>query len=224
VLKAGNIAWYDILLLELLIQSALVGVRQEAGNECVFGACGYGRMKYCCRGEHSRTSFGQAERAQHAVAQQHIAPGIWGLIKVGIFCFLKSYGHDSQDCAKCELSRSLQHSDGANLSSAMVTRIGETLSNKGNAGVGFFKSLEIENFKSYRGLHEIGPFADFTAIIGPNGSGKSNLMDAISFVCGVKTTHLRANLKVRRSFESRQVSRASKFALRAAASRNHDEV
>jgi structural maintenance of chromosome 1 len=56
--------------------------------------------------------------------------------------------------------------------------------------------IEVDNFKSYRGAHTIGPFQDLTAVIGPNGSGKSNLMDAISFVCGVKTAHLRANLKV----------------------------
>lgn len=37
----------------------------------------------------------------------------------------------------------------------------------------------------------IGPFYDFTAIIGPNGAGKSNLMDAISFVLGVRTGQLR---------------------------------
>lgn len=58
-------------------------------------------------------------------------------------------------------------------------------------------SIEVSNFKSYKGTHIIGPFQHFTAIVGPNGSGKSNLMDAISFVCGVKTTHLRASLKVR---------------------------
>lgn len=56
--------------------------------------------------------------------------------------------------------------------------------------------LEMENFKSYKGLQTIGPFKDFTAIIGPNGAGKSNLMDAISFVLGVRTGHLRgAQLK-----------------------------
>ncbi|XVF21577.1 hypothetical protein REPUB_Repub12eG0101600 [Reevesia pubescens] len=56
--------------------------------------------------------------------------------------------------------------------------------------------LELENFKSYKGLQTIGPFSDFTAIIGPNGAGKSNLMDAISFVLGVRTGHLRgAQLK-----------------------------
>ncbi|KAJ4773552.1 Structural maintenance of chromosomes protein [Rhynchospora pubera] len=56
--------------------------------------------------------------------------------------------------------------------------------------------LEIENFKSYKGLQTIGPFCDFTAVIGPNGAGKSNLMDAISFVLGVRSGHLRgAQLK-----------------------------
>ncbi|XP_057965620.1 structural maintenance of chromosomes protein 1 [Malania oleifera] len=56
--------------------------------------------------------------------------------------------------------------------------------------------LELENFKSYKGLQTIGPFYDFTAIIGPNGAGKSNLMDAISFVLGVRSTQLRgAQLK-----------------------------
>ncbi|XVE77921.1 hypothetical protein DITRI_Ditri13aG0103100 [Diplodiscus trichospermus] len=56
--------------------------------------------------------------------------------------------------------------------------------------------LELENFKSYKGLQTIGPFSDFTAIIGPNGAGKSNLMDAISFVLGVRTGQLRgAQLK-----------------------------
>jgi len=55
--------------------------------------------------------------------------------------------------------------------------------------------LEIENFKSYRGHQQIGPFYDFTAVVGANGSGKSNLMDAISFVLGVKTAQLRGHLK-----------------------------
>ncbi|OLP75020.1 Structural maintenance of chromosomes protein 1B, partial [Symbiodinium microadriaticum] len=38
------------------------------------------------------------------------------------------------------------------------------------------EKLVIENFKSYAGRHEIGPFDKFTCIIGPNGSGKSNVM------------------------------------------------
>jgi structural maintenance of chromosome 1 len=55
--------------------------------------------------------------------------------------------------------------------------------------------LEVDDFKSYRGHQAIGPFKQFTAVIGPNGAGKSNLMDAISFVLGVRTAHLRGNLK-----------------------------
>ncbi|KAL0490612.1 structural maintenance of chromosome SMC1 [Acrasis kona] len=56
--------------------------------------------------------------------------------------------------------------------------------------------LEVENFKSYKGKHTIGPFSDFTCVIGPNGAGKSNVMDAISFVLGLRATYLRStNLK-----------------------------
>ena len=55
--------------------------------------------------------------------------------------------------------------------------------------------IEVENFKSYRGHHLIGPFYEFTAVIGANGSGKSNLMDAICFVLGVKAAQLRGSLK-----------------------------
>jgi structural maintenance of chromosome 1 len=56
---------------------------------------------------------------------------------------------------------------------------------------GQLKSLELENFKSYKGRQVIGPLKSFTAIIGPNGSGKSNFMDAISFVLGEKAQNLR---------------------------------
>lgn len=64
------------------------------------------------------------------------------------------------------------------------------------ASPGKILRLELENFKSYKGIQTIGPFYDFTAIIGPNGAGKSNLMDAISFVLGVRTGQLRgAQLK-----------------------------
>lgn len=53
------------------------------------------------------------------------------------------------------------------------------------------KFIELENFKSYRGFHRLGPLFNFMAVIGPNGSGKSNFMDAISFVMGEKTSSLR---------------------------------
>ncbi|XP_026313988.1 structural maintenance of chromosomes protein 1A [Hyposmocoma kahamanoa] len=55
----------------------------------------------------------------------------------------------------------------------------------------FLKYIDMENFKSYRGHHQIGPLKSFTAVVGPNGSGKSNFMDAVSFVMGEKTSLLR---------------------------------
>lgn len=56
------------------------------------------------------------------------------------------------------------------------------------------KSLVLENFKSYAGVQEIGPFhRSFSAIVGPNGSGKSNVIDAILFVFGKQAKTLRLN-------------------------------
>lgn len=59
--------------------------------------------------------------------------------------------------------------------------------------MGRLLDLTVQDFKSYKGHQLIGPFHDFTAVIGPNGSGKSNLMDAISFVLGVKSSQLRSS-------------------------------
>lgn len=54
--------------------------------------------------------------------------------------------------------------------------------------------MEMENFKSYGGLREIGPFHKcFSSIVGPNGSGKSNVIDAMLFVFGKKAKKLRLN-------------------------------
>ncbi|CAG8505933.1 15264_t:CDS:10 [Funneliformis mosseae] len=58
--------------------------------------------------------------------------------------------------------------------------------------MGHLDRLELENFKSYKGQQTIGPFYNFTSVIGPNGAGKSNLMDAISFVLGIKSAQLRS--------------------------------
>jgi structural maintenance of chromosome 1 len=59
--------------------------------------------------------------------------------------------------------------------------------------MGRLLGLELQNFKSYRGTVSVGfGSANFTSIIGPNGSGKSNMMDAISFVLGVRSSHLRS--------------------------------
>jgi structural maintenance of chromosome 4 len=51
---------------------------------------------------------------------------------------------------------------------------------------------ELENFKSYAGVKEIGPFHKcFSAVVGPNGSGKSNVIDAMLFVFGKRASKLR---------------------------------
>eukprot|EP01105_Mastigella_eilhardi_P003137 TRINITY_DN1399_c0_g2_i3.p1 TRINITY_DN1399_c0_g2~~TRINITY_DN1399_c0_g2_i3.p1 ORF type:complete len:1216 (-),score=473.70 TRINITY_DN1399_c0_g2_i3:575-4222(-) len=52
--------------------------------------------------------------------------------------------------------------------------------------------MVLENFKSYAGVQEIGPFHKcFTSIVGPNGSGKSNVIDALLFVFGKKAKQIR---------------------------------
>eukprot|EP00930_Biecheleria_cincta_P061734 TRINITY_DN4729_c0_g1_i1.p1 TRINITY_DN4729_c0_g1~~TRINITY_DN4729_c0_g1_i1.p1 ORF type:complete len:1235 (-),score=374.74 TRINITY_DN4729_c0_g1_i1:275-3979(-) len=58
--------------------------------------------------------------------------------------------------------------------------------------MGRVHEIVVENFKSYQGRVQIGPFRHFTCVIGPNGAGKSNLMDAISFVLGVQARQLRS--------------------------------
>lgn len=52
--------------------------------------------------------------------------------------------------------------------------------------------MQLENFKSYAGQVEIGPFHQcFSAVVGPNGSGKSNVIDALLFVFGKRASKLR---------------------------------
>jgi len=58
--------------------------------------------------------------------------------------------------------------------------------------MGRVHEIIVDNFKSYRGRVQVGPFRKFTCVIGPNGAGKSNLMDAISFVLGVQARQLRS--------------------------------
>lgn len=54
------------------------------------------------------------------------------------------------------------------------------------------EKIEIKNYKSYKGVHIIGPFDRFTSVIGPNGSGKSNILDAIIFAFNVPLESMRA--------------------------------
>ncbi|KAL0233134.1 hypothetical protein GEMRC1_011879 [Eukaryota sp. GEM-RC1] len=60
-------------------------------------------------------------------------------------------------------------------------------------GTAYLHRLVVKDFKSYGGTHLIGPFRRFSCIIGPNGSGKSNLLDAVSFVLGVRAAEVRGN-------------------------------
>merc|ERR1719253_1485604 len=54
--------------------------------------------------------------------------------------------------------------------------------------------MVLENFKSYAGVKEIGPFHKcFSSVVGPNGSGKSNVIDAMLFVFGKRAKKLRLN-------------------------------
>jgi structural maintenance of chromosome 4 len=54
------------------------------------------------------------------------------------------------------------------------------------------RDIIVENFKSYAGVHLIGPFhSTFTAVIGPNGSGKSNVIDSLLFVFGKNAKKIR---------------------------------
>ena len=53
-------------------------------------------------------------------------------------------------------------------------------------------TMVLENFKSYAGVQEIGPFHKrFSSIVGPNGSGKSNVIDALLFVFHNRAKKLR---------------------------------
>ncbi|CAG0921515.1 unnamed protein product [Notodromas monacha] len=53
-------------------------------------------------------------------------------------------------------------------------------------------SVHSENFRSYGGVHHLGPLHhNFTSVVGPNGSGKSNFLDSILFVFGVKASRIR---------------------------------
>ena len=54
----------------------------------------------------------------------------------------------------------------------------------------YLKSLEVNNFKSFKGEVTVPLDRGFTAITGPNGSGKSNCGDAIQFVLGPKSNRV----------------------------------
>jgi chromosome segregation protein len=52
----------------------------------------------------------------------------------------------------------------------------------------YLKQVEMENFKSFGHKLVVPFYPGFTAITGPNGSGKSNIVDAILFVLGPRSS------------------------------------
>lgn len=52
--------------------------------------------------------------------------------------------------------------------------------------------LYMHGFKSFQKPTVVPLFKGFNAFIGPNGSGKSNIMDALTFVLGMRSSNLRA--------------------------------
>eukprot|EP01134_Creolimax_fragrantissima_P001134 CFRG1134T1 len=54
------------------------------------------------------------------------------------------------------------------------------------------QKMVLENFKSYAGRVEVGPFHKcFSSVVGPNGSGKSNVIDSLLFVFGRRAKQIR---------------------------------
>lgn len=77
--------------------------------------------------------------------------------------------------------------------------------------------------KSHRGHQTIGPFHNFTSVIGPNGAGKSNLMDAISFVLGVKSAQLRSSQLKDLVYRGRRLARGTQEGSEATQQDDEDE-
>lgn len=112
-------------------------------------------------------------------------------------CFWQLVGSCWFSCVGNLIAFKIQTAEAQNKNYSVVLRLeARVLTMPAPVNPGRIERLEIENFKSYKGHQIVGPFKNFTAIIGPNGAGKYNLMDAISFVLGVRSMQLRgAQLK-----------------------------
>ncbi len=105
---------------------------------------------------------------------------------------------DAEDIVSAESSLSLDNESmyNADTSNAVVaeTHDGKDASTSKAPSRLIITKMVLENFKSYAGVKEIGPFHKcFSAVVGPNGSGKSNVIDAMLFVFGKRAKKLRLN-------------------------------
>lgn len=100
-------------------------------------------------------------------------------------------------------------STAANISAMLLDTPGRERQQEPTSTRLMIKQMVLENFKSYAGRVEIGPFhkvgqinrrnyriahiasQSFSSIVGPNGSGKSNVIDALLFVFGFKAKKMR---------------------------------
>jgi structural maintenance of chromosome 1 len=64
---------------------------------------------------------------------------------------------------------------------------------------------------------------NFTSVIGPNGAGKSNLLDAISFVLGVKSAQLRSSQLKDLVYRGRRLGRNGVDGSQAVNGEAHDD-
>jgi structural maintenance of chromosome 4 len=94
-----------------------------------------------------------------------------------------------------EPSQASQGSDGNNAITEMSAEaaVAEVAPKKNGPRL-MIKEIILENFKSYGGKKNIGPFHKcFSSVVGPNGSGKSNTIDALLFVFGKRAKKIRLN-------------------------------
>ncbi len=87
----------------------------------------------------------------------------------------------------------------------------------------YIARLQLKNFKSFGGNHDLLLSPGFTAIVGPNGSGKSNILDGLRWGLGDSSgTRLRITRQSDLLFQGTAILPPSKFAEVALELRNGD--
>ncbi|CAL2035685.1 unnamed protein product [Caenorhabditis brenneri] len=85
--------------------------------------------------------------------------------------------------------------------------------------------IKVENFKSFRGVHEIGPLhKNMNVIAGANGSGKSNVIEAVLFCFGAQEGSARCKNLVESIHKTDGCEREERCAVEVTFHRIKDEV